>query len=105
LHGHSIWIIVEKIRKEQIMLKVKRYLQVLSVLVLAGCNAATQSAQVTPMLVSTQTPLAIVNTPIQATATRILTATETMTPLLSETTTLSTAIPFFLTLTPGLLPH
>jgi hypothetical protein len=28
-----------------------------------------------------------------------------MTPLLSETTTLSTAIPLFLISTPGLLPH
>jgi len=84
------------------MLQVWRFLLVLSVLVLAGCNAAAQSAEPTSKPVSAQTPLAVVNLPPTETATVVPTATETMTPLPSETPTPTATIPSFLTSTPGI---
>jgi len=84
------------------MLQVKRSLLVMSVLLLMACNAATKLAQVTQIPVSTQTPLAVVNTPLLETATIAPTATETITPLPSETATLPATIPPILTSIPGI---
>jgi len=84
------------------MLQVKKSLLVLSVLLLMACNAASQLANVTQIPISTQTPLAVVNTPLVETATIAPTATETITPLPSETATQAATIPPFLTSIPGI---
>jgi hypothetical protein len=84
------------------MLQVRRSLLVLAVLVLAACNIANQPAPATQIPVSMQVPLAVVNTPSQATATTAPTATETLTPLPSATPTPAFAIPYYLTATPGI---
>ena len=68
------------------MLKVKKSLLVLSVLLLMARNAATQLAQVTQIPISTQTLLAVVNTPLLDTATVAPTATETPTQSPTDTT-------------------
>lgn len=57
------------------MLQVKRYLLVLSVLLLMSCNAATHLAQATQIPVSMQTPSAVMTTPLLETATIAPTAT------------------------------
>lgn len=83
------------------MLQLTKSLLVMSVLVLAACNAVTQPAQVTQVPDSTQTPLAVENIPVE-TATFTPSATETMTPSPTETATPAAEIPLFLTSTPGI---
>ena len=84
------------------MLQVRKSLLVFSVLVLAACNAMAQTTQATQIPDSTNAQVAVVNTPVMATATISPTATETITPLTSETATQAAAIPLFLTSTPGI---
>jgi hypothetical protein len=83
------------------MLTVRSSLLVLSVLLLAACNAAAQPAQATQAPVPVQTPLAVVSTQVE-TATSAPTATETVTPSPSEIATPAEMIPAFLTATPGI---
>jgi len=74
----------------------------LFVLVLAACNAVVQTTQVTQVPGSTNSQVAVVNTPVMDTATALPTATETLTPSPTQTDTPTSAIPAFLTLTPGI---
>ena len=84
------------------MLQVKRSLLVLFVLLLAACNAATQTVQATQIPVSTPTAPEATSTPLPDTATFTPTLTETMTPTPSATATPTSAIPPFLTSIPGI---
>ena len=84
------------------MLQVRKSLLVFSVFMLAACNALAQTTQATQIPDSTNAQVAVVNTPVMATATISPTATETITPLPSETATPAAAIPLFLTSTPGI---
>jgi hypothetical protein len=84
------------------MLQVRRFLLVISVFLLAACNAVMQTAPATQIPVSTQAQVATDDTVKAETATLPPTATETMTPLPSATATPAAGIALFLTSTPGI---
>ena len=67
------------------MLQVKRFLMVISVILLTACNAVTQPAQATQIPVSTPTASEVVNTPLVDIAIDTPTASDTPTQISTDT--------------------